>query len=118
MESGTLADVFPDWIRDRASLRPKAFWNASSCQAPSLRWKGWDLSGRGNQPDIGAAFATSARCGETCDFLRSADHSGPDSRNEGMDLLIGTGGEKTADAKGDASDRGGDLGGLEDRAYE
>lgn len=101
MESGALADVLSDRIGDRSPVVREAFWNASSCQAPSSRGKGGDLSGRGDQPDIGAVLAASAGGGPAGDLMPSADHSCPGSGNEGMDLLIGADGGEAAASKGD-----------------
>lgn len=105
MESGTLADAFPDGVGDRASLRSKTFRDAGSGPASSCRGKGGDLSGRGDQPDGGAALAVSAGGRKTGPVMPGADHSGTDHGDEGVDPFSSTGGEKTADSRGDNRDR-------------
>ena len=54
----------------------------------------------GDQSDGGAALASSSGGGKTGPVMPSADHSGPDHGDAGVDSFAGAGEEKKADPKG------------------
>lgn len=101
MEGGTLADLRSDAGGDRAAV------DGASIRVPGLGpsspggGKGGTFSGRGDQQDEGEISSVSAGSGKTGPVMPSADHSGHDYRNEGMDLLVGAGWEEEDYSKGE-----------------
>ena len=96
-----MADLRSDAGGDRSAV------GGASIRVPGLGpsspggGKGGTFSGRGDQPDGGAALASSAGGGKTCDFLWGADHSGPDHGDEGVDSFAGAGWEEEDYSKGE-----------------